>query len=76
MSFIGAGKRRYVGRFCYYFSILGTIETNVFTPYKINSGSQILFTARMRAWKCAFDNVYSKPITVQDFIISSRLVCC
>jgi hypothetical protein len=28
--------------------IFGTIETNVFTPYKINSGSQI-FTARMRA---------------------------
>jgi hypothetical protein len=42
MSFIGAGKRRYASEGFVLLPIFGTIETNVFTPYKINSGSQIL----------------------------------
>jgi hypothetical protein len=43
MSFIGAGKRRYASEgFVTTSLFFGTIETNVFTPYKINSGSQIL----------------------------------
>jgi hypothetical protein len=47
MSFIGAGKEGTSEGFVL-LPYFGTIETNVFTPYKINSGSQIYF-ARMES---------------------------
>ena len=68
-TFSGFGKRRYASRsFVTTNPLFGEYDGATFTPFEINSGSQIRFYIEIKAYgSISFNHVYEKKITTQDY---------